>query len=134
MPVPYYLPVGPSNKTKIKCWHCGADNEVQIIDVPNISTKNPIAPIEVIDLTIDAKIPLVDLTEDDDEKGDTTLSIIEYILENGERIYDKGLFDVVEKDKDNLRGQYPRTTMDNFHANQNVGGYWSPLAFSIDNK
>lgn len=136
-----------------KCLYCGEDNEIEIINVSNNSTKDHNIAIEmvdltkddddveIIDLTSDDEIPLIDLTKEEDnevidltledslQQYDTDHSIIEYIIKNGDNIFNNGEFELNEE-TNNIRGvQYPRTTMDNCIPNRYLDGYWSPRSF-----
>ena len=127
--------------------HCGGDNKVEIINESNNLTKNQDIAIETIDLTNDDndEISFVDMIKEEEEEednqvidltfedtskqDDTDHSLIKYIIENGDNMFDNVEL-TLNEEINNIRGvQYPRTTMNDYMSNKDLDGYWSPRSF-----
>jgi len=110
-------------------------------------TKNQDIAIETIDLTNDDndEISFVDMIKEEEEEednqvidltfedtlkqDDTDHSLIKYIIENGDNMFDNVEL-TLNEEINNIRGvQYPHTTMDDYMSNQDLDGYWSPRSF-----
>jgi len=129
--------------------HRGGDNKVEIINESNNLIKDQDIAIETIDLTNDNndEIPFVDMIKEEEEEeeednqvidltfedtlkqDDTDHSLIKYIIENGDNMFDNVEL-TLNEEINNIRGvQYPHTTMDDYMSNQDLDGYWSPRSF-----
>lgn len=92
MPVRCYIPVGAMNNFTIKCWHCGGDNEFELLKVSHSTNETP---TNIISNHANPSIEVIDLTADDELDGDNShLNIIDSIIRSDKEFYHDTLLEI----------------------------------------